>query len=111
MEETTNQEVVTNAEQVVQETKPVESPVERNIIAMRKKLEAEEAARKEAERRADEAERRAQNSGGKTALSTETQQGSQEEEDPGLDPEDYAQNKYIQKNTKRINSKLSQAEQ
>lgn len=109
MEETTNQEVALNAEQTVQEAKPVESAIERNIVAMRKKLEAEEAARKEAERRAEEAERRAQ--GSRTEIQQSAAISMEESDDTGLDPEDYAQNKYIQKNTKRINSKLSAAEQ
>lgn len=114
--EETNNEVLGTTEVTQQPEQPrQESSHDRNLVAMRKKLEEEEKARKEAERRADEAERR----------STSNSQGdfnprggvdgsgsyNTEEEDLGLDPEDYMQNKQYQKANKKIHGKLTATEQ
>ena len=65
---------------------PVEDKVQQNLIAMRKKMEAEEYARRESERK------------------------TEEEEELG-DPDDFVHNKMLQKTNKRFTSKLSESEQ
>jgi len=95
----------TLVEQPVQEAAPTNENVAHNLAMMRKKLEAEAEARKQAERRAEEAERLA------AARNTMQSVSPESEEEFALgDPDDYAQNKNIQKVTKKLSSKFSQAD-
>src|SRR5688572_22461899 len=104
MEEQT-QEVV--QETVQEQAVEPKSNYEQNIVSMRKKLEAEEAARINAERRIKELE-------AKAAYANPAQQvsGSNDssDDDLGADPDDYLQVKHFKKNTSRITSKLSESE-
>ena len=79
--------------------------VENNLVALRKKLEAEEAARKAAEKRAQELEQRSQH------ISSQPQPVPVEEEDIQIDNEDYVQAKHVKSSTKKLKSKLTATEQ
>lgn len=94
------------AEQIIEQiAQPKSSEI--NLSAMRKKLEAEEAARISAERRAAELEQRLQNS----PHSSPTQAAAlPEEEDFAVDNEDYVQAKHIKTSNKKIKTKLSETE-
>ena len=104
-----------NEDVVVQEVKqespaPSESSlhtstVENNLVALRKRLESEEAARKAAEKRALELEQRSQQ------VSSQSQPVPVEEEDIQIDNEDYVQAKHIKSSTKKLKNKLSATEQ
>ena len=72
------------------------STVENNLVALRKKLELEESARKVAERRAQELEQRSQQT------SSPSQPVPVEEEDIQIDNEDYVQAKHIKSSTKKL---------
>jgi hypothetical protein len=104
MEEQT-QEVVQEA--VQEQAVEPKSNYEQNIVSMRKKLEAEEAARINAERRIKELE-------AKAAYANPPQQvsGSNDssDDDIGADPDDYLQVKHFKKNTSRLTSKLSESD-
>lgn len=81
---------------------------EDNLVAMRKRLEAEEEARKNAERRAQELESRYQNIPQNNPQVTST---SQEEDELMVDNEDYVQAKHVKTTNKKIKGKISEAEQ
>jgi hypothetical protein len=104
-----NEEVVT--QEVVQESNvPVETTqshnsVENNLVALRKKLEAEESARKAAERRAQELEQRTH------SISSPQTPVPVEEEDIQIDNEDYVQAKHVKSSTNKLKTKLSATEQ
>lgn len=99
-------------QEVVQETvqeQPIEhkNNYEQNIITMRKKLEAEEAARINAERRIKELE-------AKTSYTNSSQQisGSNDSNDDDIvaDPDDYLQVKHYKKNSSKISHKISESD-
>lgn len=83
-----------------------ESSIERNLAAMRKKLEAEEAARREAERRAEEAYRLMQEKERGIIASVDTVA----DEEDSVDPDDYLQGKTFQKATKKLKTKQQEQE-
>ena len=105
-----------NEETVVQEaSQQIESrpevpvsnnTVENNLVALRKKLEVEENARKAAERRAQELEERSQQ-----FSHPQQQLAPVEEDDIQVDNEDYVQAKHIKSSTKKLKSKLSATDQ
>ena len=106
-------EEVNQVEQVVEQ--PVEQPVvnenkeriaRENFVAMRRRLEEEEALRKKAEQRALEAEERA----AQRSAHENTPQPDIDEEFLG-DPDDVAYNKTVQKTFKKTASKISKTEQ
>lgn len=82
-----------------------------NFVAMRRKLEEEEALRKQAEHKAAEAERKLQERNNQQSYRDETHTASvdEQEEDFG-DPDDVALNKTIKKTYKKTVSKISNAE-
>jgi len=99
----------TQVEQVVQE-QPIEqkpSSYENNIVTMRKKLEAEEAARLAAEERIKELEANSAYATNRTQLPSNNDTDG---DDIGADPDDYLQVKHFKKNTSRLQSKLSESE-
>ena len=75
---------------------------------MRKKLEAEESARKIAEQRAQDLERVMQ---GYQQSQPVAQQAVEEVDDLGVDNEDYVQAKHVKTSNKKISKKISIAEQ
>jgi hypothetical protein len=88
---------------LAQESHPTQPTSQQiNFAALRKKLEAEEEARKVSERRVHELEQRLLNqaSSSPTALGVE-------EEDILVDNEDYVQAKHIKTSTKKLNAKLA----
>jgi len=90
------------APSVVEESK--EDKVKQNLIAMRKKLEAEEYARKELERQLEEAKRN------QMQPQYQHAQNQPEEEEEG-DPDDFVPQKALRKTTKKFGSQLSEAQQ
>ena len=82
---------------------------ENNLWAMRKKLEAEEDARKAAERRLHELEQRIQSSPQGLSSSSPTLTAT-EEEDLAVDNEDYVQAKHVKTSNKKFSTKLSATE-
>lgn len=105
-----NEEVVVQ-ESVQENTAPQQdahssNSIENNLVALRKKLEAEESARKAAERRAQELEQR-----NHTVSSAPQPQPAIDEEDIQIDNEDYVQAKHIKSSTKKLKSKLTATEQ
>lgn len=99
----------TQVEQVVQE-QPIEQKTttyENNIVMMRKKLEAEEAARLAAEKRIKELESNSVYASNRAQLSSNNDTDG---DDIGADPDDYLQVKHFKKNTSRIQTKLSESE-
>ncbi len=114
-EEVSREQASTDA---VAQTQQVEQPVvqaapqtkqENNLWAMRKKLEAEEDARKAAERRLQELEQRLQASQ-QGSSSSSTILTANEEEDLAVDNEDYIQAKHVKNSNKKFNTKLSATE-
>lgn len=104
-----NEEVVVQ-ESVQENTAPQQethssNSIENNLVALRKKLEVEESARKAAERRAQELEQRSQQ------IAHQSQPVPVEEEDIQIDNEDYVQAKHIKSSTKKLKSKLTVTEQ
>lgn len=93
-------------EQPIIESSPSNSR-ETNLANMRKKLEAEEEARKSAERRATDAEHRAQ----AMQQTSAPPPAVVEEDDLTVDNEDYVQAKHIKTSNKKIKIKLSATEQ
>ena len=94
------------SEPIVQQVQPTAQ--ENNLIAMRKRLEAEESARIAAERRASELEQRIQNSNQIPVSSSFVE--TAEEEEIGIDNDDYIQAKHIKTSNKKFNTKLSATE-
>jgi hypothetical protein len=103
IQEATIDTPVAQAEEVVQ--RPI-SNAEHNLSSMRRKLEAEEAARKLAENRAQELERAMQ-----SYQQPQSQQPIEESDDIGVDNEDYVQAKHVKTSNKKMSKKLSVAEQ
>jgi len=110
MDDTNNGEVTTTSEVIEQpviEQQPTLSNKELNLVALRKRLESEEEARKAAERRAQEIEQR---------LNQMTQQQPAapvviEEDDLSVDNEDYVQAKHVKSSNKKIKTKIAATEQ
>lgn len=96
-------------EQPITEVAPISNSREVNLAAMRKKLEAEEEARKAAERRAQDAEQRMQSIQSSSKTPSDMQP-IPEEDDLTVDNEDYVQAKHIKTSNKKIKSKLSATE-
>lgn len=94
--------VTTPQIQEVSQSQPTKA--ENHLYSMRKKLEAEEEARKAVEKRNQELE---------AAMRTYQQQPSsaQEEDDLGVDNEDYVQAKHIKTSNKKLSRKLTATEQ
>ena len=101
-------------EQITQATQPVEQPVQEaprdraaeNLIAMRRKLEQEEKARVEAERKAAEYERMLQGQ----QQSQATHVHDDEDDDLG-DPESYIEAKKVKKMAKKWKDELTETKQ
>jgi hypothetical protein len=91
-------------QQLVQEQK---SSYDQNMITMRKKLEAEEAARIYAERRIKELEAKTSHSNAPQQVSGN---GDSHDDDIGADPDDYLQVKHFKKNASRLANKLSESD-
>ncbi len=109
------------SEEIKQLEQPVEQPVQEvpvvnenkeriareNFVAMRRRLEEEEALRKKAEQRALEAEQRAAE-----RMSRDNIPATPEQDEEFLgDPDDVAYNKTVQKTFKKTASKISKTEQ
>jgi len=99
------QETPEVVEEQVQE--PVKPSIENNLIAMRKKLEAEEEARRAAERRLQEIEQRYINS---IQPQHATGVPDSSDDDFGADPDDFLQVKQYKKTASKFSSKLSEAD-
>jgi hypothetical protein len=105
VKETIETQVENNDVQQSQQTSaPHENLATTNLVAMRKKLEAEELARKDAEKRVVEIERKFQ------SYSPATSQEPTDSEDFG-DPEDVVVNKQFASTTKKLNLKFSESDQ
>jgi len=103
-------------EQPTQEVPVVNENKERlareNFVAMRRRLEEEEALRKQAEHKAAEAERRLQEKLAAQQSSRPEPQAAYDQEEEFLgDPDDVAYNKTVQKTFKKTASKISKTEQ
>lgn len=102
-------EETTQVQEATQET-PQEQPQidrkEQNLVAMRKKLEAEEAARRAAEARLQEYERM---SAGRQAVTQVPEQLTQQDDDDlPVDNEDYLQAKHYKASSKKTKYKLTE---
>ena len=105
------EENTTQVQETTQET-PQEQPQvdrkEQNLTAMRKKLEAEEAARKAAEHKAAEYERMLASN--QAVQSPMQQLAQQDEDDLPVDNDDYIQAKHYKTSNKKTKSRLSEQE-
>lgn len=102
-EEKVIQETVAEAVEQTEPTKAERYSPDNNLTLMRRKLEAEEQARKQAEARAAEIERRLQSY-------NQPQQKEVDPDDIVDDPDDIVDNKRLHKTTKKITGKLSETE-
>lgn len=101
----TPQDTTETTPQVSQGEEVKRSRAEDNLVAMRKRLESEEEARKAAERRAYEIEQRYNQNNSQVA--PQITQGQSEEDDIQVDNEDYVQAKHIKTTNKKFKTKLS----
>lgn len=101
------QEVQQVTPEVAPQSTPRVSKFEENLTEMRKRLDAEETARKAAENKARQLEERY---GNVTNVSQSAPQ-TVEEEDLLVDNEDYVQGKHIRTTNKKLKTQLSATEQ
>lgn len=108
MDDIQTTEATTTSEAPIETTQQVHTPTpqDNSLYAMRKKLEAEEEARRAAERRAYELEQKL------TSYNQpqQQQQAQVEEDDLAVDNDDYVQAKHIKTSNKKFSHKLSNTE-
>lgn len=104
------QKEVQVTEQAPQEQSPQVDKREQNFAIMRKKIEAEEAARKAAENRAQELERILQQQQVGRQATVENHMGP-EEDDIQVDNDDYLQAKHYKAGNKKTKVRLSEQDQ
>lgn len=92
-------------EQIAPQSEAPQTPQDTSLYLMRKKLEAEEAARIAAERRAAELEQRINQS-----TSSSQAPALPDEEELSVDNEDYVQAKHIKTSNKKIKTQLTATE-
>ena len=101
------EQIVQQAPEVVAQPEPTkEDRIKENLVAMRRKLEQEEEARKAAERKAAEYEQRLQQ-----MPQQQQPQSTQDEDYYEGDPDSYLEVKQAQKVAKKLSTKVAKADQ